>query len=188
MWNIEYRIHQRSRGFTLIEAVVATAVFAVVISSVAGIYLSTFHLDRKTRAQRALSQNARFISEFLAKEVRNGSINYSSYSGGTIPSNPDLYVFNQANELERFYLSGTNIIMVKNGNTTNLNSAQVKVTKLNFLISPSVDPYTLSRAANEQPHVTVILELTSNYGNSSADVAKINLEDTFSTRTYKSRQ
>ena len=54
-----FMIHEK--GFTLIEAIVATALFAFVVSSIAGVYLSTFQLDRRTRAQRAVSQNARYI-------------------------------------------------------------------------------------------------------------------------------
>lgn len=180
-------IHDK-RGFTLIEAVVATAVFAFVVSSIIAVYLSTFRIDRKTRAQRAVTQNARFITEFLAKEVQNGMINYASYPGGIVPANPSLYVQNQANELEQFYLNETNIVLSKGGSSTNLNSAGVKVTRLNFLIAPTRDPYTPAKAANQQPHVTVILQLTSNYGNNAAETAKLDLQNTYSTRSYPSRQ
>ncbi len=178
----------KQRGFTLIEAVVATAVFAFVVSSIVAVYLSTFHIDRKTRAQRAVTQNARFITEFFAKEIQNGTINYTSYPGGIVPAGPSLYVLNQANELEQVYLNGTNIVLSKGGLGTNLNSAGVKVTRLNFLIAPDRDPYTPAKAANEQPHVTVILELTSNYGSNAQDTAKLDLQNTFSTRAYPSRQ
>src|SRR5687767_8301258 len=88
------------RGFTLIEAVVATAAFAFVVSSIIGVYLSVLQLDRKTRAIATVSQNARFIMEFLAKEVRNGNINYASYGGGVVTGTNDLYILNQASELE----------------------------------------------------------------------------------------
>ena len=34
----------KSKGFTLIEAIVATALFAVTVSSIMGVYLSTLRL------------------------------------------------------------------------------------------------------------------------------------------------
>src|SRR3989344_4808016 len=109
------------KGFTLIEAVVATAVFAFVISSVIATYIGVLKIDRKTRSQRAVYDNGRFIMEFLAKEIRNGTINYTSYSGGSIPAtDPDLYVKNQNNELERMYKNGDNLILAKNNSSTNL--------------------------------------------------------------------
>ena len=180
--------NKQQKGFTLIEAVVATAVFAFVVSSVIGVYLSTFRLDRKTRAQRAVTQNARFILEYLAKEVRNGTINYPSYPSGIVPSNPDLYVENQANELEKFFLNNQNMQLTKNGSTTNLNSSGVKVTNLKFYISPTGDPYTVAKTYNQQPRVTVVMELTSNYGTKAGETVKLNFQDTFTVRVYPSRQ
>ncbi len=187
IFNSKFKILNSQKGFTLIEAIVATAVFSVVVSGVIGVYLSVLKLDRKTRAQRAVYDNSRFIMEFFAKEIRNGSVEYSVYGGGILP-NPDLYLRNQANEVEHFFLNGTNLVLNKNAGDTNMNSAGVKVTKLKFFISPTTDPYTPAKAANEQPHVTVVLELTSNYGVGSNEEAKINLQDTFAMRIYPSRQ
>jgi prepilin-type N-terminal cleavage/methylation domain-containing protein len=184
--NLKFKIFKSQKGFTLIEAIVATAVFAFVVSSAVGVYLSVIKLDRKTRAQRAVTQNARFILDFLAKEVSNGRIYYAGYPGGV--ANSTLSVQNQANEIEYFFISGTNIIMQKGSSTTNLNSAGVRVTGLQFLVDPVQDPYTESKVTNTQPHATVILELTSNYGSNPADIIRLNLQTTLSSRTYPSRE
>jgi type II secretory pathway pseudopilin PulG len=184
----------RSSGFTLIEAVVATAVFAFVISSSLGVYLSTIQLDRKSRAGRAVSQNARFIMEYLAKEVRNGTINYASYPGGLVDTTcfsglgpcSDLYLENQANIVEHIFLSGTNLVLNKNGSNTNLNSSAVLVTNARFAIQPRGDPYTTAKTFNEQPRVTIVIELKSNYGTSGT--ITMNLQDSFATRNYAPRQ
>lgn len=176
-------IHEK--GFTLIEAIVATAVFAFVIVSVMGVFIATISLDAKTRAQRAVTQNARFIMEYLAKEVRNGTIYYSGYPGGTADST--LYVINQSDEIEHFYLSGTDLKLDK-GSSTNLNTATVRVTKLSFLVYPPENPLTSAKTYDVQPSVTVILELSSNYGNKAGETSIINLQSTFTSRDYTSRQ
>lgn len=188
MTRITNHVLRDQKGFTLIEAIIATSVFAFVVSSILGVYVSTIQLDRKTRAQRAVAQNARFIMEFLAKEVRNGTINYASFTGGIVSGTADLYLENQANIIEHLSLSGTDLVLNKNGTNTNMNSSGVKVTNLKYYIQPVGDPYTFAKTYNEQPRVTVVMELTSNYGTRLNDIAKFDLEDTFVIRAYPPRQ
>ena len=189
---ITYNLKPRD-GFTLIEAVVATAVFAFVFSSIVGVYLSAIRLDRKTRAQRAITQNARFILEFLTKEIRNGEIDYARY-GGSIPvGNTHLYLINQAGESEDIYLSNVgcpsatpcNLVLSKNSSTSNLNTQTVKLTSFNFYIKPAGDPYA-GLAYNEQPRVTITMSLLSQ-GQTFTDTAKIDLETTVTSRNYPAR-
>ncbi len=162
---------QTSLGFTLIEIVVATALFALVISSILGIYLSVLRLNTRTRAERAVADNARFITDFFSKEVRNGHIDYTAYNSscgqGCIPSGGlDLYLVNQNNESEHIYVwddttgqqiasySGVSVCstdscslkITKTVGLTNLgpssmNSQSVRVTNVQFLIYPPHDPY-----------------------------------------------
>ena len=185
--NLKFKTKNFQSGFTLIEAVVATALFAFVVSSILGVYVSTIQLDRKTRAQRSVAQNARFITDFFAKEVRNGVIDYS---GSTCTNSATTFcLINQGSLSEKFTWNGADtLVLNKNGSTTNLNTSSAKVTKLTFWVAPAGNPYTSAKTYNEQPHVTIILELTSNYGNKPTDVAKLNLEESFATRNYPSRK
>ncbi len=195
MKNPKSKIQNPKSGFTVIEAVVATSVFAFVIVSVLGVYLSALQLDKKTRSQRAVAQSARFIMEYLAKEVRNGSINYSSFPGSIAPADctpaaacQDLYIKNLASEIEHIYRSGDNLVLTKDaGSPSNLNPAGVKVTNLKFYVRPAGDPFTAAKNYNDQPYVTVVLELTSNYGAQQIDIAKMNLQTTLTERSYPLR-
>lgn len=180
------KLKSKQQGFTLIEAVVSTAVFAFVVSSILGVYMSTVQLDRKTRAERAVAQNARFIMEYLAKEVRNGSIRYAGYAGGV--ADGTLKITNQANQNISFYLSGTDLKIDKAGAISNLNSDSVKVNSLSFRVAPTQNPYTPAKTFNEQPRVTVLLELISDYGTKITEQASLNIQSTFATRNYPSRQ
>jgi Tfp pilus assembly protein PilE len=185
-------IRNSSKGFTLIEAVVSTAVFSMVIVSVLGVYASVLKLDRRTRTERAVQQNARFILEYFSKDIRNGTIDYSKYPGANANnSSTSLWVINQANENESFFLSGTDLKLQKNVGgtdvTTNLNSSDVKVTRASFLLSPPQDPLTVAKTYNQQPSVTIILELTSS-SFSPGEGSKINLQTTLTSRAYPSRE
>ena len=178
--------HHKQQGFTLIEAVVASALFAFVVTSMLGIYTSTLKLDARTRAERAVNENGRFIMEFFAKEVTNGHIDYASYQGGLATTTNEIYLINQGLESEHIYLSGNNLVLTKIAGTTNLNSSTVRVTRAQFLVSPAGDPFTPAKTYNEQPHVTVILQLTANYG--AKDAIALNLQSTFSDLYYPSRE
>jgi type II secretory pathway pseudopilin PulG len=183
------------KGFTLIEAVVASSVFAFLIASVLGVYMSTMQLDRKSKAQRAVTQNARFIMEYLSKETVNGMISYSAYANPNDISSysGELNLINQADETEKiiFQSASNSLALQKTINgvlvSTNLNSTQVKINKALFLVKPYSDPYTALKTTNQQPSVTVILELQSNFGNSNLDSFKLNVQSTFTPRHYPSR-
>lgn len=184
------RSSTNQKGFTLIEAIVSTTVFAFLVSSVLGVYIATTRLDARTRAQRAVTQNARYILEYMAKEVRNGTISYTSYPSNTTVGRTDLYVTNQEGFLERIYYDGTqNIVLDKSGvGTTNLNSTGVRVTRAEFLVSPTVDPLTPAKLSNLQPTVTVILNISANYGGRPEDIVNLPLQTTFTARNYPSRE
>ncbi len=190
-------MNRNIRGFTLIESIVSMTIFAFLVSSIIGIYVGALRIDRKTRAQRVVTQNARYIMDYIAKEVRNGRIDYASYPGQTVSGVTSLYVINQALEQELFQLSGTSctsassncaITLTKNSATTNLNSSNVRVTKLEFRTRPTTDPHTPAKTVNVQPNVIVILELQSNAsGLNPQDQVTLNIQSTFTERYYPPR-
>src|SRR6266481_7190276 len=158
------RFSNTQKGFTLIELVVATALFSVVISAILGIYFFTLKINRRTDATRTAAENARFFSEFVTKEIRNGQLDYTGpavspcstgISGGGVSS---LAILNIDGDHECIYLSGTNIMFAKMSQgrllaAVQLNDSKVKVAILNFFISPAVNPY--ASGAQDQPQVTL---------------------------------
>lgn len=176
------QFNSKSSGFTIIEAVVAAGVFAFVIASSIGVYLATIRLDARTRAERAVQQNARFIMDYLAKEIRNGSIDYL----GTNDSDT-LSLINQLNQQLIFDRSGNNLILTKSGiGSTNLNSSDVNVTRFSVYLDPDADPFFIANDVHVQPHVTVVMRIEST---SLKDVERgtIDLQSTFTVRDYPSR-
>jgi Tfp pilus assembly protein PilE len=177
------------QGFTIIEAIVATAVFAFVVTSIMGVYESTLRLDTRTRAQRNVIQNSQFIMQFLEKEITNGHIDYAKTPcGPNAGANHDLYIINQEGEAEHMYLSGTDLLLCKNGTITDLNSSTIQISSLGLYVSPATDPLTnsaISNGPNLQPHVTVSLEVQSV---ATRDRSTLNLQSTFSELYYPSRQ
>lgn len=72
---------QASSGFTLMEIVVATTIFAVTCSSILALFDYTLKINRRAEALRQASQGIRNLMEYVVKEVRNGQIDYGVVNG-----------------------------------------------------------------------------------------------------------
>lgn len=68
----------KQRGFTLIEIIVATALFVVVVSLVVDLFSYTLRVNRQVQSIRIAAQGVRTFVETFAREVRNGEIIYNS--------------------------------------------------------------------------------------------------------------
>lgn len=64
-------------GFTLIEVVVATTIFAVVATAMMALFNYTLKINRRAEAVRQATQGIRNFTEFVVKIVRNGQIDYA---------------------------------------------------------------------------------------------------------------
>lgn len=70
-----------SKGFTLMEIVVATTIFAFVFASLLALFNYTLKINRKAEALRQATQGMRNFIEYLVKEVRNGQLDYYVING-----------------------------------------------------------------------------------------------------------
>ncbi len=64
--------HSHLRGFTLIEIIVSTGLFSVVMLVVTAGYLTIITLDKEARATNELVTNLSFAVENIARNVRTG--------------------------------------------------------------------------------------------------------------------
>src|SRR5437660_474391 len=79
--NFAGRKKQSSQGgYTLIELVVAMMIFAVVLVTAIGSYVSVTQSSTKAGAQRNVQQDARFNVEEIARTVRSAAVDYAFYS------------------------------------------------------------------------------------------------------------
>lgn len=75
-----------SRGFTLMEIVVATTIFVLVFSAILSLFNYTLKINRRSEGLRQATQGMRSFVEYLVKEIRNGQVDYY-FINGNIPSN-----------------------------------------------------------------------------------------------------
>ena len=70
------------RGFTLIEVIVATTIFAIVAASMMALFNYTLKINRRAEALRQVAQGVRNFTEFVVKSIRGGQVDYSVQNAG----------------------------------------------------------------------------------------------------------
>jgi prepilin-type N-terminal cleavage/methylation domain-containing protein len=196
---------KRESGFTLIELLVVMAVFSTLMLVVTDIFVNVSQSQRRTVAWEKAQNELRYAMEFMAQAVRTGHINYAyaEYADGIGMPEAELAYGNDkyVTSLFRRKTSGCDgdvmgcieagrpIFLETGLQMFNLTGNQVEVTRLDFYITPTADPFTLDPltnmyGSNEQPKVTIILEGHS-VGPREADQKDIHLETTVTTRYYE---
>lgn len=185
---------ENQQGFTLIEAIVATFLFAISVTSIINVYLSTVKINRRTDVIRTASENARYILESMSKEIANGQIDYynavSPCSTSISSPSDTLAIINADNDHLCFYLgdsngiastSGTNLWLIKNNYAAvKVNSAGVYVNNLQFYVAPTYNPYTAG--SKIMPRVTITGQVKASSG--SQDNVIVPIETTISIPAY----
>lgn len=197
------------QGFTLAELVVVIGVFSLILVATSDIFMRSQKIQRRTAALERLQDDARYIMNKIASEIRAGAIDYGYYYKIITPppdlasSIEELAIINFDGKKLRFKkgdapcpdvtVSAPCILMTDQGDISSpswgsATSKTVRVEKLTFMISPSKDPFTPnedgSYEADEQPRVTIILALAAAV-RGQQEPARTTLQTTVSTRPYK---
>jgi prepilin-type N-terminal cleavage/methylation domain-containing protein len=178
-------------GFTIIEMLIAMAIFVTAITSVSAIFTFTNKTQRVTKATQKTQADARFAMEVMAQQVRRGSIDYNATPyGDTIASNPqDVLVLRDSSDNEIWFqrrdFSGRFVVaMSEDGSTwVDLTPPDISVDILKFYLSPSTDPFSSNPSTNNQPQVTIVMR-TSNTSTEGQGLFPIFMQTTVSSRQY----
>jgi prepilin-type N-terminal cleavage/methylation domain-containing protein len=197
-----------NRGFTLIEILVSTAIFAIVLSALTAAFVYISQLQRRTNAIRAANDNVRYVSDFLSKEIRNGSLlpvsspslgPCSDYLATKVQSYNWLQIVNVNGDQECFYLgtagsgnnpgslslNGPELWIVKQPAGTasalaaqSLNLSAAQITNLTF----TVENYNPTNPSL-QPFVTIQGTVVSN--KDPQDVVSVPFETSITLQTIE---
>jgi len=80
-------MHKNQRGFTLIEILVSTTIFIIVMVMAMGALLSISAASRKAEAVKTVMDNLNFALDSMTRSIRTGA-NYNCGSGSSPPSSP----------------------------------------------------------------------------------------------------
>jgi len=187
------------------EIVVSTTIFAVVLTMMLVLFSYTLRINRKVEGLRQVSQATRNFTEFIVREIRNGSIDYSGTIDAahcTVPYNASsgatfLALVNRAGDRECFYLVANGInsnlwltkLPVTGGSAISEQVNPVNVTidasTFRFFVRPTANPQIASGGfyPGVQPFVTIVMNLSASF-NSIEQPSVIPYQTSVSTDNY----
>ncbi len=162
-----------SAGFTLIELLVATFIFGIIMVIVGSAFVNSINLQRRALNIQQAQENANFVLEVMAKEIRVAQINTADTSCPATPANT-LNVTHPVNGTIIYSLSNGKIHRNVNGVDSKISSNTVEYTRLQFCISGTTS------LDDRQPRVTIIASVKSV---KTKQQATIDFQTTLSQRT-----
>jgi prepilin-type N-terminal cleavage/methylation domain-containing protein len=72
------KLYHSSSGFTLIELIIAMAIFGIMSATILSVYIQTTDISRKLQMTRLLTETSREITERIAADVRENGIDIVS--------------------------------------------------------------------------------------------------------------
>lgn len=137
------QIEHKRKGFTLIEIMVASSIFIIVMFIAVGAILSLVNGNRKAQALSSVVSNLNVSLDSMVREIRTGS-NYS------FPGNPKstIQFTNADGNTTRYSLSESSIEkLVTNGSITletgAITAPDVIITSMIFTAAPTTQPEVL---------------------------------------------
>lgn len=171
-------------GFTLVEMLVVLAIFSIMLTAIALVFISGTKVQANSLASEQLLEQLNYAVEYMGRSIRmakkatnaNCIANSDNYSSTSSTSPSIGFVDNDGVSDECIYFRLIDSRIYKgdwNDNGFPLTSDDIKITKLSFNISGGAGSSGL------QPKVTVLIEAESKSGN---PIQKISLQTTISQR------
>jgi prepilin-type N-terminal cleavage/methylation domain-containing protein len=183
-----------AKGFSLIEMMVAVAIFSVVMTVSLGALLSMSESDRRAQTLKSVINNLNFALDAMSRSIRTGTAYHCGDTGTTEPldcaSGSTYITFLAAGvggtPAQVTYCLGTattcspsgTILLrrVGSGSFSAVTSAEVKITKLLFYVTGAPQTDTV------QPKVTILLAGVVNI--SDLQTSTFNLQTSVTQRLY----
>jgi len=175
-----YKKYKQISGFTLIEILVATAIFAVASVIIGGIFMNATNLQRQSANVQRLQNEGRYMIEKIAREIRGRELDLYNSSSTALVFKKD----ESGNVVTIQYRSSSSLAYTSQDGTANLNAADVRIPSLKFFIYPQYEyiPGTSTPTINVQPRVTILMKIVNN------DIPKyqkqITIQTTISSKIY----
>ena len=159
-----------SAGFTLIEMLMATLVFAIIAMAISALFTRSLGLQRQGIGAQKVQENALFTLELMAREIRVST--FASVQDAPACDRTTLTIDHPVNGTVTYAYDAANQLITRTvgGVTANLTANDIKVTSLRFCVKGSgLDGYQArvgiiahfqSTTANPQDRVDADVETT----------------------------
>lgn len=170
-------IKQKSGGFTIVEMMVAVAIFALVAAASSEIFVSSIKNQRRYLASQEILDQASYFLEYVSKALRmakkdiDGVCITATFNYQKTQDNPGIRFMNYQGICQEFYLENGQLKERKGVAVSALTSSNLQVVSFNIGPDGSWD-----QGDEEQPKVTFSLEIQGK------EQAKIKIQTTVSQR------
>jgi len=156
------------KSFTLIEVLVVTAIFSIVVGAISGVFVTGISSQRKILAEQEILNQISYVLEYMGRAIRmakkddipiggqtNDCIKNKYYVNYEVSSDQSKIIFrNYQNQCQSFYLSSTQIFeQIDENSPLPLTSPNLKINSLKFKVSGE------TQDDKEQPRVTIFIEV-----------------------------
>ncbi|MFH1533885.1 MAG: type II secretion system protein [Nitrospirota bacterium] len=190
----------KQRGFTLIEMMVAMAIFVMFLGVLIGSYTDIVKSQQEANDYRVLYSEARRVFDKITEEVRNGAIYYGidvDYRNVNerlvlISMGGDRHVVFEYDDDKENIWFGEDVLEEQIRKQTDYllispEIDRISVTEFNVFVSPVDDPYKLENVFKDgfqfQPKVTVFATFEMERRKSGTPYS-VDLQTTISSRSY----
>jgi prepilin-type N-terminal cleavage/methylation domain-containing protein len=143
-----------TRGYTLIELIVAVGLFALIMTLASGAYLLMIGLNRQAQGIATGINNLSFALETMTRTIRTSTQYGCPIAGTDCSGGGSTFVVTDANKHSVTYTSSGGVITQNGAALTDLS---VTISSLMFYVSGTK---TTSAGDYNQPHVTIIISGT----------------------------
>lgn len=161
-------------GFSIVEVMVASLIFSVIVTVFGALFVQVLAIQRKGFAAQKVQENATFVLESIARELRVSRITSgdSQCYGAPDPKTASITLQHPVNGIVTYlYDSGRGVVQ-RNG--IDISTSDVKFSKFAFCVEGSIrDAF--------QARVTIPATIEST-GGRPTDKVIVNLQTTVSTR------
>ncbi len=197
------------KGFTLLEMMVAIAIFTIIILAVVGIFKNSMEGQRSAVAAQNTQESMHYVFEVISKEIRLAKESntecdsiitslgfpvttantklYHSANGGKIFyfKNKDnecvaYYIENDTNGVPRFKVFRDDISDGFNNTSFYITPDEINVNRFDF----SINDNAIGVSKSQQPRITINMQVEMN---TSQNIHKqtLNIQTTLSSRYYE---
>lgn len=177
--------NKQKQGFSLIEVLVATSIFAIIMVAAMNIFALVIDSQRSAIATQNVEESLKYFLEVTAKEIRMAKRNNLKcfsplakeiYGNGGSAAHDRLYFKNYHDECVEYYLSNGRF-MIKRGNNAPdyISPAKIYIDELYFEIE--------EETASRQPAVT--MELVAHALGKEGSKSQMRIQTTLTSRYYK---
>jgi len=168
MRNKKQKTKNKEFGFTLIELIVAIAIFIIVTSLVISLLMTSLKGQKRVIAIQNVQDNARYLLEFMAKEIRMSEIDSSTYYTLTLKR--------ADGETVSYSFAGGNITRTDPSTSGPINSDQVVVSGRFYTAG-------IGTGDNQQPKVAIAMKIETQ--GKPEEESEINIQTTLSPRNLE---